>query len=56
LRKLGLVSISAYITYSIGLEFECLEKLKSNNGDESELQDRAYKGEESDSMYEIKEN
>ena len=30
---LGLVSISAYITCSIGLQFEYLEKLKSSNGD-----------------------
>ena len=37
----GLVSISAYIIYSVGLQLEYL-KLKSRNGDGS-----AYKGEES---------
>jgi hypothetical protein len=50
---LGLVSLSAYITYSIGLQFEYLEKLKSNNGDEFALLGIAYKAEESVS-YEIK--
>jgi hypothetical protein len=31
---LGLVSISVHITCSMGLQFKCLEKLKSSNGDE----------------------
>ena len=51
---LGLVSISAYITCSIGLQFEYLKKLKSNNGGESASLSRAYKGEESGSIQEIK--
>ena len=50
---LGLVSLSAYITYSIGLQFEYLEKLKSNNGDEFAVLGSAYKGEQSVS-HEIK--
>ena len=50
---LGLVSLSAYITYSIGSQFEYLEKLKSSNGDGFAL-GGAYKGEENDSIQEIK--
>ncbi|MFZ0511440.1 MAG: hypothetical protein WAM14_07535 [Candidatus Nitrosopolaris sp.] len=53
INSLGLVSLSAYITYSIGLQFEYLEKLKSNNGDEFAVLGSAYKGEESVS-HEIK--
>ena len=44
---LGLVSLSAYITCSIGLQFEYLEKLKSSNGDGFAVLGSAYKGEES---------
>jgi hypothetical protein len=51
---LGLVSLSAYITYSIELQFEYLEKLKSNNGDEFAVLGSACKGEESVSIQEIK--
>jgi hypothetical protein len=43
---LGLVSISAYITCSIGTQFEYLEKLKSSNGDGFAMLGSAYKGEE----------
>ncbi len=50
---LGLVSLSAYITYSIGLQFEYLEKLKSSNGNGFAL-GSAYKGEQSVSIQEIK--
>jgi hypothetical protein len=51
---LGLVSISSYIACSIGLQFEYLEKLKSNNRNEFTSLSRAYKGEESVSIQEIK--
>jgi hypothetical protein len=51
---LGLVSISAYITSSIGLQFEYLEKPKSSNGDGFAMPASAYKGEESVSIQEIK--
>jgi hypothetical protein len=50
---LGLVSICAYITWSIGLQFKYLEKLKSSNGDGFAVLGSAYKGEESVS-HEIK--
>ena len=46
--------ISAYITYSIGLQFERLEKLKSNNGDEFASLNRACNGEENVSIWDIK--
>jgi len=49
----GLVSISAYIIFAIGLQFEYLEKLKSSNGDGFAL-GSAYKGEQSVSIREIK--
>lgn len=49
---LGLASISAYITFSMGLQLEYL-KLKSNNGGEFTSLSRAYKGEESVSTQEI---
>jgi hypothetical protein len=52
---LGLVSLSAFVTCSIGLQFEYLEKLKSNNGDEFAVLGSAYKGEQSVSIQEIKE-
>ena len=48
----GLVSISADITRSIGLQFEYLEKLKSNS--DGFGQPRTHKGEESVSIQEIK--
>ena len=48
-----LVSICAYITCSIGLQFEYLEKLKSSNGDGFAVLGSAYKREESVS-HEIK--
>jgi hypothetical protein len=51
---LGLVSISAFVTCSTGLQFEYLEKLKSNNGEGFAVLDSAYKGEENDSIQEIK--
>jgi hypothetical protein len=50
---LGLVSICAYITCSIGLQFKYLEKLKSSNGDGFAVLGSAYNGEESVS-HEIK--
>ena len=50
---LGLVSICAYITCSIGVQFKHLEKLKSSNGDGFAVLGSAYKGEESVS-HEIK--
>ena len=50
---LGLVSISAYIICSIGLQFEYLEKLESNNSDEFAVLGSSYKGVESVS-HEIK--
>jgi hypothetical protein len=50
---LGLVSISAFVTCSTRLQFEYLEKLKSNTGDGFAL-GSAYKGEENDSIQEIK--
>jgi hypothetical protein len=46
-KILGLVSISAYIRCSLGLQFEYLEKLESNNGDGFAVLGSAYKGEES---------
>jgi hypothetical protein len=49
----GLVSISADITRSIGLQFEYLEKLKSNSGD-GFGSPRTHKGEESVPIQEIK--
>jgi hypothetical protein len=49
----GLVSISADITHSIGLQFGYLEKLKSNNGDGFGSL-RAHKGEESVPIQDIK--
>ena len=45
--------IGSFVTCSIGLQFEYLEKLKSNNGDGFAL-GSAYKGEENDSIQEIK--
>jgi hypothetical protein len=50
----GLVSISAYIICSIGLQFEHLEKLKSSSGDGFAMLGSAYKGERSVSIQEIK--
>ena len=41
---LGLLSISAYITCSIGIQFEYFEKLKSNSSNEFTSLNRAYKG------------
>ena len=49
-----MVSISVYITCSIGSQFEHLEKLKSNNGDGFAMPGSSYKGEESVSIQEIK--
>ena len=49
----GLVSISADITRSIGLQFEYLEKLKSNSGD-GFGSPRTHKGEESVPIQDIK--
>ena len=46
-ENLGLVSICAYITCSIGLQFKYLEKLKSSNGDGFAVLGSAYIGEES---------
>ncbi|MGC1927893.1 MAG: hypothetical protein WA667_02880 [Candidatus Nitrosopolaris sp.] len=46
--------LSAYITCSIGSQFEYLEKLKSNNRNKFTSLNRAYKGEESVSIQEIK--
>jgi hypothetical protein len=51
---LGLASISAYITCSIGLQFEYPEKLKSDNCNEFASLNRAYKGEEGVTIQEIK--
>jgi DNA-binding transcriptional MerR regulator len=50
----SLYSISAYITCSIGLQFGYLEKLKSDNGGEFTSLSRAYKGEGTVSIQEIK--
>ena len=47
------ISISADITRSIGLQFEYLEKLKSNSGD-GFGSPRTHKGEESVPIQEIK--
>ena len=51
---LGLASISAYITCSVQLEFENIENLKCNNGNEFASLSRACKGEENVSIDEIK--
>jgi FtsZ-binding cell division protein ZapB len=51
---LGLASISAYVTFSIGLQFEYPEKLKSDHCNEFASLSRAYKGEEGVTIQEIK--
>ena len=51
---LGLVLIAACIASSTKSQFEYLENLKSNNGDEFASLRRAYKGEEGVSTQEIK--
>ena len=51
---LGLVSISAYITCSIGLQFEYLELKANNEDDEFVSLRRASKGKKSVSIQEIK--
>ena len=53
---LGLVLIAAYIACPTKLQFEYLENLKSNKGDEFASLRRAYKGDKNVSVLEIKKD